>query len=353
MKDSIYSYNIEELKNYMAKIGEPPYRAGQILDWIYKKLVLNPLDMSNLPKSLREKLYEDFSFDLPEVIETIEEKDTKKFLLKLWDGETIEAVLMYHQNRQTLCVSTQVGCAFRCQFCATGLIGFKRNLSCGEIVSQVLLAKLILKSEKKDLTNVVYMGMGEPLANYDNVMKSIRVIHSSWGLNMGARHISISTVGIVPEIYKLAGEGIPLTLAISLHAPDNQLRNLLVPINKKYPLEELMPAVWYYAERTKRRISFEYVLLEDVNDTQEMAKKLVELLKGRPAHVNLIPWNPVDEFPWSRPSLMKIKKFENYLRDHGINVTLRISKGEEIKAGCGQLRGKYVVRWIRKNEKTE
>ncbi|MGB9856965.1 MAG: 23S rRNA (adenine(2503)-C(2))-methyltransferase RlmN [Dictyoglomaceae bacterium] len=347
MENSIFSLNIDELKNYLASICEPPYRAQQITDWIYKKLVLDPLLMTNLPKNLREKLKENFSFSLPEVVNKIEEENTTKFLFKLEDGEIIESVLIIHSERITLCVSTQVGCPYRCQFCATGLVGFKRNLSTGEIISQILWAKIFLKNIGKDLTNVVYMGMGEPLANYKNVLKSIKILNAPWGINMGVRHISLSTVGLVPQIYKLSEEKIPITLAISLHAPENELRNILVPINKKYPLEELLPACWYYVEKTSRRVSFEYVLLEEVNDTLEMAEKLVKLLKGKPAHVNLIPWNPVKEFPWKRPSLLRIKRFEKFLRERGINTTVRISRGERIKAGCGQLRGRYIKEEIK------
>lgn len=347
MKNNIFSLDIEELSWYLKEISEPSYRVQQIIDWIYKKLVLDPNLMTNLSKSLREKLKEDFSFYLPEVINKIEEENTVKILLELEDGEVIESVLIVHPKRRTLCVSTQVGCPYGCKFCATGLIGFKRNLSAGEIISQILWAKIFLKNMGEDLTNVVYMGMGEPLANYDNVIKSIKILNASWGINMGARHISLSTVGLIPEIYKLAEEKIPITLAISLHAPDNELRNMLVPINKKYPLEELMPAVWHYAEKTSRRISFEYVLLEGVNDTIEMAEKLVKLLKGKPAHVNLIPWNPVFEFPWKRPSLLRIKGFEKFLKEKGINTTVRISRGEKIKAGCGQLRGRNLKEEIK------
>ncbi|MCX7846106.1 MAG: 23S rRNA (adenine(2503)-C(2))-methyltransferase RlmN [Dictyoglomaceae bacterium] len=341
MKNNILSLDIKELNQYFNEIGEPSYRVNQVMDWIYKKLVLNFSEMTNLPIKLREKLKKDFYIYIPKVLEKIEEDNTIKFLLQLEDNETIETVLIIHKNRRTLCVSTQVGCPFKCNFCATGLIDFKRNLSSGEILSQILWSKKLLMEKGDNLTNVVYMGMGEPLANYEEVIKSVRILNSSLGIGMGSRHISLSTVGLIPQIYKLSEEKIPITLAISLHAPDNELRNMLVPINKKYPLEELLTACWYYSEKTGRRISFEYVLLENINDTIEMAEKLVSLLKERPAHVNLIPWNRVPEFPWKRPSILRVKKFEKYLKENNINVTLRVSHGEKIRAGCGQLRARF------------
>ncbi len=344
MKNNILSFDIDQLTQYFKDIGEVSYRVNQVMDWIYKKMIWKFYKMTNLPLKLREKLEEDFYIYIPKVLDKIEEYNTIKFLFQLEDMEIIEAVLISHKNRRTLCVSTQVGCSFKCNFCATGLMGFKRNLSSGEILAQILWAKNFLFERGEGLNNVVYMGMGEPLANYEEVIKSIKILNSPIGIGIGARHISLSTVGLVPQIYKLSNKKIPITLAISLHAPDNELRNLLVPINKKYPLEELLPACWYYSEKMGRRISFEYILLEEVNDTIEMAEKLVNLLKNKPAHVNLIPWNKVSEFPWKRPSILRIKKFERFLKEKGINATLRISYGEKIKAGCGQLRGEFIRR---------
>lgn len=344
MKNNILSFDINQLNKYFTELGEPSYRVSQVMDWIYKKLVWDFSKMTNLSVNLRERLKEDFYIYIPKVLDKIEENNTIKFLFQLEDNEIVEAVLIIHKNRKTLCVSTQVGCPFKCNFCATGLIEFKRNLSSGEILAQILWTKKFLFVKGENLNNIVYMGMGEPLANYDEVIKSIKILNSPMGIGISARHITLSTVGLVPQIYKLSEEKIPITLAISLHAPENELRNVLVPINKKYPLEELLPACWYYSEKTGRRISFEYVLLEKVNDTIIMAEKLVSLLKGKPAHVNLIPWNRVSEFPWRRPSILRIKKFEKYLKDNNINVTLRISHGEKIKAGCGQLRGRFLRR---------
>ncbi|MCS7202284.1 MAG: 23S rRNA (adenine(2503)-C(2))-methyltransferase RlmN [Dictyoglomus sp.] len=349
MKNNLLSLEVKELNQYFSELGEPDYRVSQVMDWIYKKLVFDFSEMTNLPIKLRKKLKEDFYIYIPKILDKIEEDNTTKFLFQLEDNEIIEAVLIIHKNRKTLCVSTQVGCPFKCKFCATGLVDFRRNLSSGEILAQILWCKKFLMERGENLNNVVYMGMGEPLANYEEVVKSIKILNSPLSIGMGARHISLSTVGLVPQIYRLSEENIPITLAISLHAPENELRNILIPINKKYPLEELLPACWHYSEKTGRRISFEYVLLERVNDSLEMAEKLVNLLKGKPAHVNLIPWNEVPEFSWKRPSILRIKKFERYLKENNINVTLRISRGEKIKAGCGQLRGRFI--WREKYEK--
>jgi|YelNatPaOPRAMG01_1025707.scaffolds.fasta_scaffold00033_53 23S rRNA (adenine2503-C2)-methyltransferase len=338
MKLDILSLSMDEIEKLLLEIGEPSYRSQQLFHWIYKKLIFDFSKMTNLSQNLRNKLKDIFYVHIPDVVKIIEEENTIKFLLRLKDNELIEFVLIIHKDkRKTVCVSTQVGCAFQCKFCATGLMGFKRNLTSGEIVSQVLLAKKFLNEKGENITNVVYMGMGEPLSNYSNVIKSIKILNSKFGLNIGARHISLSTVGLVPQIYKLSEEKIPITLSISLHAPENNLRDMLIPINKKYPLEMLLPAIWHYFEKTKRRITFEYILLEGINDTLYMAEKLVNLLKGRPIHVNLIPYNFVEGLPWKRPSILRIRAFENYLRKNNINVTLRISHGYKIMAGCGQL----------------
>ena len=340
--NNILSFEINEIRNILQGWGEPSYRADQIFDWIYKKLVLNPLDMTNLSKTLRQKLLEYFSFQIPKVVRITGDGNTKKYLLELEDGENIETELISHKNRNTVCVSVQVGCPIGCKFCATGLIGLKRNLETHEIIGQLMVIQEDLEKKEEKISNVVYMGMGEPLANYDNVIKSIRIIKEEWGFNIGSKHITLSTIGIIPKIYQLAEENLKIRLAISLHASNNELRSKIIPINKEYPIEELLESAFYYAEKTGRRVTFEYVLIKNFNDRREDAKELVRLLKGKPAHVNLIPWNKVREYPWETSDLKDIFRFKEILANSGINVTLRISYGSKIKAGCGQLRALYL-----------
>jgi 23S rRNA (adenine2503-C2)-methyltransferase len=340
--NNIFSLNKEYLLEILKGWNEPYYRVDQILNWIYKKGEWDPEKMSNLPTNLRNKLKEFFSFDLPHIVDKKDAGNTTKYLLQLSDGENIETVLIKHHNRNTICVSVQVGCSFSCKFCATGLIGLKRNLKVNEIIGQVLIVQKELWEKGKRISNVVFMGMGEPLANYEAVIRSIEILNSGWGFGIGSKHITISTVGIVPKIYDLAKENVKVKLAISLHAPDNELRNQIVPINKKYPIEELLESAWFYANITKRRITFEYVLIKDFNDKPEHANKLSLLLKGKNAHVNLIPWNKVKEYPWEPSDIYSIKKFKEILDKNGINTTLRISYGSKIRAGCGQLRASYL-----------
>jgi len=340
--NNILSFDIDEIRDILRGWGEPSYRADQIFDWVYKKLILNPSSMTNLPKGLRQKIAEYFSFDIPKVVKITGEGNTKKYLLELEDGENIETVLISHKNRNTVCVSVQVGCAIGCKFCATGLVGLRRNLNTHEIVGQIILIQKELFEKGDRISNVVYMGMGEPLLNYDNVVKSIRIINREWGLNIGSKHITLSTIGIVPKIYQLGEEDLKVRLAISLHAPNNELRSKIIPINKEYPIEKLLESAFYYAEKTGRRVTFEYVLIKNFNDREEHAIELAGLLKNKPVHVNLIPWNKVPEYPWETSDLKDIFKFKKILSDAGINVTLRISYGSRIKAGCGQLRALYL-----------
>lgn len=340
--NNILSFEINEIRNILQGWGEPSYRADQIFDWIYKKLVLNPLDMTNLSKTLRQKLLEYFSFQIPKVVRITGDENTKKYLLELEDGENIETVLISHKNRNTVCVSVQVGCPIGCKFCATGLIGLKRNLETHEIIGQLMVVQEDLEKKGEKISNVVYMGMGEPLTNYNNVVKSIRIIKGEWGFNIGSKHITLSTIGIVPKIYQLAEENLKIRLAISLHASNNELRSKIIPINKDYPIEKLLESAFYYAEKTGRRVTFEYVLIKNFNDGEKDAKELVRLLKGKPAHVNLIPWNKVREYPWETSELKDIFRFKEILAKGGINVTLRISYGSKIRAGCGQLRALYL-----------
>ncbi len=298
--------------------------------------------MSNLPKSLRKELAEEFSLALPEIYrEEIAQDGTRKLALRLEDGEIVETVLIPERDHYTLCVSSQVGCAMGCAFCLTAKMGFKRNLSPGEITAQVLRAKEVLRSEALDrdkpLRNLVFMGMGEPLANYEAVLKALKSLLHSQGFDFSPRRVTVSTVGLVPQIRRL-GEDITVKLAISLHAPNDELRSRLVPVNRRYPLGELLEACRAYPLKRGWRITFEYVLLAGVNDQLKHAQELARLLRGIPAKINLIPFNEHPDLPFKRPSEEEISAFQKILMDAGYVATIRKSHGEEISAACGQLR---------------
>ena len=296
--------------------------------------------MTNLPESFREKLKENFDLHVFKIITKQESKDkTKKYLFDLLDNNAIESVLMEYKYGKTVCVSTQVGCRMGCKFCASTGIKFARSLEPGEIVEQLLA---IERDENIKISNLVFMGIGEPLDNYDNVMKAIKLLNHPKGINMGARHISISTSGLVPNIYKLADENIQCTLSISLHSASNEKRSQMMPVNNVYNIQELMKACKYYIEKTNKRISFEYALAKDNNDNLQDAKELVALLKGMLCHVNLIPINKIEDGKYSKSSNENIIKFRDYLNDHGIVATIRRELGSDIDAACGQLRKKEV-----------
>lgn len=296
--------------------------------------------MTNLPESFREKLKENFDLHVFKIITKQESKDgTKKYLFDLLDNNAIESVLMEYKYGKTICVSTQVGCKMGCKFCASTGIKFARSLEPGEIVEQLLA---IERDENIKISNLVFMGIGEPLDNYDNVMKAIKLLNHPKGINMGARHISISTSGLVPNIYKLADENIQCTLSISLHSASNEKRSQMMPVNNVYNIQELMKACKYYIEKTNKRISFEYALAKDNNDNLQDAKELVALLKGMLCHVNLIPINKIEDGKYSKSSNENIIKFRDYLNDHGIVATIRRELGSDIDAACGQLRKKEV-----------
>ncbi|MEW6623201.1 MAG: 23S rRNA (adenine(2503)-C(2))-methyltransferase RlmN [Bacillota bacterium] len=342
--ESIYSYQKDELVEFLAKNYYPAFRATQVYNWLYKKRINDPIRMLNLPIGLRSLLKDSFFWYLPLIRkQQVSKLDaTTKFLLEFADGKQVEAVLMYHMNknnvklrRTTVCISSQVGCPVGCTFCATGKMGFSRNLSAGELVGQVMVAIEHL-GDKMD--NVVFMGMGEPLLNYEHVMKSIRILIDDNGLNFSSRKITISTCGLVPEIKKLANEGLPITLAISLHAARNEIRSRIVPINRKYPLEQLLEAVKYFIATTNRKVTFEYVLIKDINDSAEDARLLAALLKNLLCNVNLIPTNPVHEGILHRPSLQTIENFVEVLKNVGIEAVVRAEKGTDIDAACGQLK---------------
>ena len=343
-KIDIKSVLLNELQGDVRDLAEPSYRAGQITDWLYKKRVDSIEKMTDLPQSLRERFAEKFSFSRIDVVRVLGSRDTtRKFLFRLSDANLIESVLipaspaLYGEksDRRTICISTQVGCAYGCKFCASGLEGFSRNLRANEIIDQIIAIERV-SGEKID--NIVFMGMGEPLANFENVMRAIRIVNAPWGLGIGARHITLSTSGLAPQIKKLADEPLQIRLAVSLHGATDEVRNQIMPVNRKYNIETLLSACDYYAERKKQRLTFEYILIAGVNDSDEQAHLLAQHARRLFAKVNLIPYNTVEGLPWSRPSRNRQEKFLSILRAHKIAATLRREKGHDIDAACGQLR---------------
>lgn len=340
MKTNIKNYNLDILKEELKKIGEKPFRAEQIFKWIYQDKVDSFDKMTNLSIELRKKLDENFTLGNFKIIKKLESVDgTKKYLFDVQDdkGNMIESVLMQYHHGYTICVSSQIGCKMGCKFCASTGIPFERSLSSGEIVEQLLA---IERDTGITISNIVFMGIGEPLDNFDNVMNAIEIINNPKGLNIGARHISISTSGLVPKIYELADreEKMQCTLSISLHSSNNKKRSEMMPVNNAYPIEELIKACKYYIQKTNKRISFEYALAKDNNDNLEDAKELVKLLDGMLAHVNLIPINPIEQGKYSKSTNENIIKFRDYLNEHGIVATIRRELGSDINAACGQLR---------------
>ena len=335
---NIKDYNLEELKEELVAIGEKKYRAEQIFKWIYVDKVKKFDEMTNLSVELREKLKENYTMCNYKILRKQESSDgTKKYLFDVLDGNAIETVLMEYHHGKTVCVSSQIGCKMGCKFCASTGIQFVRSLSSGEIVEQILAVEQDIGDK---ISNIVFMGIGEPLDNYDNVMKAIRIINNQKGLNIGARHISVSTSGLVPRIYDFANEDLQCTLSISLHATSNEKRSSMMPVNKRYPIEELMKACKDYIAKTNKRISFEYALAKDNNDNLEDAKELVKLLKGMLCHVNLIPINKIENGKYTKSTNENIIKFRDYLNDNGIVATIRRELGSDIDAACGQLRRK-------------
>lgn len=338
---NIKDYNLEELKKELIQIGEKPYRAEQIFKWIYIEHVTSFDEMTNLSLELRENLKQNYTLCTFNILKKQVATDgTIKYLFDVLDGNAIETVLMKYHHGYSICVSSQIGCKMGCKFCASTGIAFIRSLSSGEIVEQLLAVE---RDEKIKISNVVFMGIGEPLDNYDNVVNSIRIINNQKGINIGARHISISTSGLVPKIYRLAEENIQCTLSISLHATTNEQRSKMMPVNNTYNIEELLKACKDYIAKTNRRISFEYALAKDNNETIEDAKRLVKLLRGMNCHVNLIPINKIENGSFTKSSNENIMKFRDYLNDHGIVATIRRELGSDIDAACGQLRRKNLT----------
>jgi len=336
----LFDYTIKELEELITGFGEPKFRAKQLYEWLYVKCATSFDEMSDLPKKFREKLKNETEITHlnPKIDLRSADKWTRKILFSLPDNSQIETVLMGYDKRRTVCISTQAGCALACTFCATGQGGLQRNISAGEIAEQVMFFEKVLKQKNDHLTNVVFMGMGEPFANYTQVMKAVAILTDDKGFNFGARRITISTVGLIPGIRKFMDEKLQVNLAVSLHAATDKLRDTMLPINKKYPLRELIPVCTEYTETTKRRLSFEWALIDDVNDTEEQARALVNLIRGTLCHVNLIPLNPTRDYKGRESKQNRIKAFREILDKAGITNTLRLRRGIDINAGCGQLR---------------
>jgi 23S rRNA (adenine2503-C2)-methyltransferase len=331
------------LQDLVLSLGEPSYRADQVYRWLYQSLAASFEEMQNLPRPMRRRLEQ--MAHLQSLVPVDESRSssglTRKVLFTLPDGETIETVLMLYDSRQTVCVSTQVGCPLGCPFCATGQSGFARNLTAGEIVGQVLYFARQLKEDGQSVSNVVFMGMGEPLLNYDATRQAVETLIDPRGYNLGARRITISTAGIVPGIQRLGEEGLQVGLAVSLHAPSDDLRETLVPVARRYPLRDLLSACRSYVKLTGRRVTFEYALVNDLNDSPQQARQLAHLLSRLLCHVNLIPLNPTADCPWRPSDKDRVEAFHLELRRLGINSTLRLRRGIDIEAGCGQLRSRH------------
>lgn len=353
-KPSIFGETLESLTDRVGEGGFRPFRARQVMDWLYKKRVSEWEAMSNLPKSFRSWLGENFVLvPANPVIDKRSDDVTRKHLLELEDGSLIETVLIrapqvgvgMEKSRKTVCVSIQVGCAYGCKFCASGLGGFRRNLNAAEVVGQLMhicrredAQTPRAKPEIASFDNIVFMGMGEPLANYDVLVRSLRILNAEWGLNFGARRITVSTSGLAPQIRSLADEGLGIRLALSLHGATNAVREQIMPINRRYPLEELLPAAKAFQEKHGRMLTLEFILIEGVNDDLEQARELARIARELHAHVNCIPYNTVEGLSWRRPDIPRQEAFADVLRKAGVSVTIRREKGHDIDAACGQLR---------------
>lgn len=338
---SIFNYKLSDLSEYFTSIGEKPFKAKQVFEWLYKKRVLSFHEMSNISKVLQEKLSQEFDISLLTIRKKQMSDLTSKYLFELHDGNLIEAVLMRHDYGISVCVSSQVGCNMGCTFCESGRLKKVRDLEAGEIVRQILM---IEEDIKERISSVVVMGIGEPFDNYDNIMDFIRIINDPLGIAIGARHITVSTSGIVPYIKKYSEENVQTNLAISLHAPNNEIRNKIMKINKAYDIDELVKAIEEYINKTNRRVTIEYVMLAGINDSIECANELSDLLRGMNVYVNLIPYNETSHIEYKKSPNEQIMKFYDTLKKRGINVTVRREFGGSIDAACGQLRASEVER---------
>lgn len=355
MTVNVYDLALDDLTSLFTSWGEPAYRALQLWEGLYKNLWSKPDEFTNLPKALRHQLEEYFAgpgedsqpsftqlFQLDRLVSS--DGETIKTLFRLHDQQTIEAVIMRYAKRRTLCISTQAGCAMGCVFCATGQMGFRRHLSSGEIVEQVLYYARQLAADGEQVTNIVLMGMGEPFHNYDATLAAIQRLNHPQGINLGERRFTISTVGLIPQIRRFTSEHSQINLAISLHAADDELRSSLLPINKKYPLEDLLSTCRDYVETTHRRLTFEWALIRDINDNLDQARKLAKLLKGMLCHVNIIPLNPTYKYSGQATTRQRALAFQAELDGHGIPCTIRLRRGLDIQAGCGQLAAQNILR---------
>jgi 23S rRNA (adenine2503-C2)-methyltransferase len=343
-KIDIKSLSLEEVQAKLRASGEPAYRARQIIDWLYQKRAGSFDEMTDLPQALRARLAAEFSLGKIDIVRVLGSHDTtRKFLFRLEDESLIESVLIpaspalygMRSDRRTICISTQVGCAYGCKFCASGLEGFSRNLRAHEIIDQVIAVE---RESGEKIDNIVFMGMGEPLANFENLMRAVATINAPWGLGIGARHITVSTSGLVPQIRQLAEQPLQIRLAVSLHGATDEVRDQIMPINRKYKIDMLLSACDYYVSRKKQRLTFEYILIAGVNDAENQAHLLAKHARRLDAKVNLIPYNTVQDLNWARPSQDRQEKFWAILRHHGVPATLRREKGHDIDAACGQLR---------------
>ena len=334
---NIYDLTLEKLENYFIDSGDKKYRASQVFYWLYEKRVTSFEEMTNLSKEIIQKLKKDFSIERPIIVKEEHDKDVSKFLFKLSDNEHIESVLMYHDYGLSLCISSQVGCNMACAFCESGRRRKVRNLKPSEMLLQIIEIEKIIN---KRISHVVIMGIGEPFDNYENLVTFLDNVNNHKGLCIGSRHITVSTCGIVPKIYEFSNLPYQVNLAISLHAANDELRSKLMPVNKVYPLKKLMMAIKDYLKKTGRRVTFEYILLKDINDTKEDAKSLAKLVKGMNAYINLIPFNENSNSKFKRPKNDEIMKFYDIIKKEGINVTVRKEFGSKISAACGQLRSK-------------
>ena len=335
----IKSMTLPELTEYIVNLGYPKFRAKQIYDWFHVKLIRDMEEMSNIPKDIKEKIREEFV--VLEVVERFESKvdGTNKFVFRLQDGNVIESVFMPYKHGNSVCISSQAGCRMGCRFCASTLMGLERNLTASEMLDQIYAISRITGER---VSNVVVMGTGEPLDNYDNLLQFIHLLTNEDGLNISQRNITVSSCGIVPQIYRLADEQLSITFAVSLHAPNDEKRKALMPIANKYSIEELLEACRYYFNKTNRRITFEYSLVAGENDQKEDAKQLSALLKGFPCHINLIPVNPIKERDYQRSDQNSVQKFKTLLEKNAMKVTIRRGMGKDIDAACGQLRKTYI-----------
>lgn len=341
--NSIFDYTLEELGAYFEAIGDKKYRAAQIFEWIYRYRVKDFDQMTNLSKKGIQELKQNFVIDELKIVKCqISSDGTRKYLFELSDGKMVETVLMRHNYGNSICISTEVGCSMGCAFCASGELGKVRNLTLAEMVLQVLMVQKELDQEQTRISNIVVMGTGEPFDNYENLLRFLTVVNYPKGLEIGARHITVSTCGIVPKIKEFAEFPLQINLAISLHAPNNKIRDELMKINHRYKIEEIMDAVKYYLAKTSRRVTFEYILLKDVNDSVSCAKELSNLLKDTLCYVNLIPYNEVITKPFKKVTHDQAELFFSILKKNNINVTLRMEHGSDIDAACGQLRAKTI-----------